>query len=139
MMKVLYDNTKGPSRISCKMALPKKNTADKFDAAVKEILLKFQKTNEVGRLENPIVVTILKPFKDSLISEAKLKIESPKVKTDFRSRVLSMIAESEELSGGTSVVVANGNKFAIESTLKNPTMAEVFRKFIKEAEKDFTP
>ncbi len=136
-MKVLYNNNKGLSRVSCKMNVVKKPVADRFASAIGEILSLFQKTNEVGRIDKPIIVSILKPLKDSKISEAKIKIESPKVKSDFRSRVLSFIAESEEFNGGTSVVIANGNKFAIESTLKNPSTVMEFKKFIKEAEKDF--
>ena len=136
-MKVLYNNNKGLSRVSCKMNVVKKPVADRFASAIGEILSLFQKTNEVGRIDKPIIVSILKPLKDSKISEAKIKIESPKVKSDFRSRVLSFIAESEEFKGGTSVVIANGNKFAIESTLKNPSTVMEFKKFIKEAEKDF--
>ena len=136
-MKVLYNNNKGLSRVSCKMNVVKKPVADRFASAIGEILSLFQKTNEVGRIDKPIIDSILKPLKDSKISEAKIKIESPKVKSDFRSRVLSFIAESEEFNGGTSVVIANGNKFAIESTLKNPSTVMEFKKFIKEAEKDF--
>lgn len=138
-MKVLLNTTQGLSRVSSKMAIPKNTVSEKFDEAVKEMLELFKQTNEIGRLEEPLIVRIERPFKDSKISEAKLKIESPKVKDDFRSRVLSMIAESEELNGGTSVVLANGNKFAIESTLKNPSTTQQFKDFIKEAEKDFNP
>ncbi len=136
-MKVIFNSMKGTSRISAKMNLQQKNVPDKFEAAVREILKLFQKTNEIGRLEKPIVVSIANPLKDSKISEAKLKIESPKFKQDFRSRVLSMIAESEELRGGTSVVIACGNKYAIESTLQNKNFVKEFKKFVLEAEKDF--
>ena len=50
-MKVIFNSMKGTSRISAKMNLQQKNVPDKFEAAVREILKLFQKTNEIGRLE----------------------------------------------------------------------------------------
>ncbi len=135
-MRTVFNPLMSASRISGKVQ-SSKLVKDKFAEAVKKILNMFEKTNEIGRIDEPIIVKILNPLKDSKISEAKLKIESPRIKDDYRSRVLSMIAESEELGGGISVVLANGTKFAIESTLKNPNTIEQFKNFIRQAEKDF--
>ena len=70
-MKVLYNNNKGLSRVSCKMNVVKKPVADRFASAIGEILSLFQKTNEVGRIDKPIIVSILKPLKDSKIYQKK--------------------------------------------------------------------
>ena len=120
-----------------KMNFSKTKEADIYANAMQELQEQFKKTDEIGRLEEPIIVKIRIPHKETKISEAKLKIENPKDKNDFRTRVFSMIAESEELGGGTSFVVAKGNKYAIESTLQNPETLSAFKKFIREAKKDF--
>ena len=120
-----------------KMNFSKTKEPDIYVSAMNDLLELFKKTNEIGRLDEPIVVKIKMSSKETKISEAKLKIENSKDKNDYRTRIFSMIAESEELGGGTSFVVAKGNKFAIESTLQNPETVNAFKKFIREAKKDF--
>lgn len=106
-------------------------------AAFKELAEQFKTVNEIGRFEK-IKIIVSKPLKDSSIDKAYLILEPSANKGDFRTRVLSFVAfspESETIK--RSVCQATGNKFAIDSVLKNSSTITAFKNFIKDSEMFF--
>lgn len=113
------------------------NSTIKLMSVFKELANKFKETNEIGRFEK-IKAEILEPLKDSTIKKAYVVVEPTANKNDFRTRVLSFISVSpvnENIK--YSVCQASGNKFAIDSVLKNPSTISAFKNFIKDSEKYF--
>lgn len=109
--------------------------SQKIDKAVRELFLEFLKIPEIGKF-NALQVDIEQPLRDSIIKKASIVIEPFADKNDFRTRVLSFIAHSPSESGKTfEYTLANGNKFSIESALKNNETKQAFRNFLKAAEK----
>ena len=111
--------------------------AQKIEAAFKELSQKFNEIPEIGKFK-PIKVNITNPLPDSEIKKASIVIEPLADKNDFRTRVLTFVAESP-FSKDTihEISPASGNKFSIDSTLRNPKIKTLFKAFIKSAEKTF--
>lgn len=102
--------------------------------AFKELAEQFKAINEVGRFEK-IKITVSNPLKDSSINKAYLILEPSANKGDFRTRVLSFVAFSPESDTvKRSICQATGNKFAIDSVLKNSSTITAFKNFIKDSE-----
>ena len=115
-------------------AVKKDVKVNELVSAFKELAEQFKSINEVGRFEK-IKITVLKPLKDSSIDKAYLILEPSANKGDFRTRVLSFVAfspDSETVK--RSICQATGNKFAIDSVLKNSSTITAFKNFIKDSE-----
>ncbi len=108
--------------------------SQKLDAALKQLRDKFSQIVEIGKFK-PIKADIQDPLKDSSIKKASIVIEPLADKNDFRTRTISFVAYSPFEEGKVhDVTIANGNKFSIESALKNPQIKTAFKEFIKKAE-----
>ncbi len=108
--------------------------SQKLDAALKQLREQFANIVEIGKFK-PIKADIQEPFKDSAIKKASIVIEPLADKKDFRTRTISFIAYSPFEDGKIhDMTIANGNKFSIESALKNPQIKAAFKDFIKKAE-----
>ena len=108
--------------------------SQKMDAAIKQLKDAFAQVVEIGKFK-PIKADITEPLKDSTIKKASIIIEPLANKNDFRTRTISFVAYSPTEAGKIhDVTIANGNKFAIESALKNPQLKTAFKDFIKNAE-----
>lgn len=106
----------------------------KIETALKELLYKFSNIVEIGKFK-PIKTDIQNPLKDSVIQKASIVIEPLADKNDFRTRTISFIAYSPFDSDKIhEITIATGNKFAIESALKNTATKAAFKNFIKSAE-----
>lgn len=115
-------------------AVRKDVKVNELAAAFKELAEQFKAINEIGRFEK-IKIIISKPLKNSSIDKAYLILEPSANKGDFRTRVLSFVAfspESETVK--RSICQATGNKFAIDSVLKNSSTITAFKNFIKDSE-----
>lgn len=111
-----------------------KNNSSIIKNAFKELAQKFAEVPEIGKFK-PIKVDIQNPVQGSRITKATLVIEPSVKPDDFRTRVLTFIAHSPiDKKFTNEMSPASGNKFSIESTLKNPKLARVFENFIKESE-----
>ncbi len=109
-------------------------SSQKLDAALKQLREKFSQIVEIGKFK-PIKADIEEPMKDSAIKKASIVIEPLADKRDFRTRTISFVAYSPFEEGKVhDVTIANGNKFSIESALKNPQIKTAFKEFIKKAE-----
>lgn len=106
----------------------------KIEKALKELQQKFAEIVEIGKFK-PIKTDIQNPMKDSVIKKASIVIEPLADKNDFRTRTISFIAYSPFDSDKIhEMTIATGNKFAIESALKNNATKAAFKNFIKSAE-----
>ncbi len=109
-------------------------SSQKIDSALKTLRDKFSQIVEIGKFK-PIQADIVEPFKDSVIKKASIVIEPLADKKDFRTRTISFVAYSPYETGKVhDMTIANGNKFSIESALKNPKIKTIFKEFIKKAE-----
>lgn len=114
-----------------------KNQTNKLQAIFKELAEKFKQTNEIGRFER-IKTEVPKEVLNSSINKAFIIVEPSANQADFRTRVLSFVATSpKNESIKRSVCQAIGNKFAIDSVLKNSSTVTAFKNFIKDSEKAF--
>lgn len=105
--------------------------------AIKRMKERFGTITEIGKFEK-IKIEVNSPLKDSIIEKSFLILEPSAIKGDFRTRVLSFVACSPYDSGvKRSVTQATGNKFAIDSVLKNRSTVSAFKEFIKESENFF--
>ena len=111
--------------------------SQKMDIAIKQLKEAFSQIVEIGKFK-PIKADISEPLKDSTIKKASIIIEPLANKNDFRTRTISFVAYSPEAGKIHDVTIANGNKFAIESALKNPKLKTAFKDFIKNAEAALT-
>lgn len=115
---------------------PKKQS-QKIEAAFKELFQKFSQIPEIGRFK-PVKVNIENPVPGSYIKKSAIVVEPLADKNDFRTRVLTFVAQSPYNKETTyAISPANGNKFSIDSTLKNPKIKTLFKNFIKMAEQAF--
>lgn len=104
----------------------------------KELAEEFKKTIEIGRFDK-IKAEISEPLNGSVINKAFIILEPSANKSDFRTRVLSFVAQSPSNENiKRSICQATGNKFAIDSVLKNPSTITAFKNFIRDSEKFFT-
>ena len=111
-----------------------KNNITTIKTAFKELSQKFSEIPEIGKFE-PIKVDIQTPLVGSKIKKASIVIEPSIKPDDFRTRVLTFITHSPTDDKIThEMSPASGNKFSIESTLKNPKLIRVFENFVKAAE-----
>ena len=111
-----------------------KNNLTTVKNAFKELSQKFAEIPEIGKFK-PIKVNLQNPIQGSKIKNATIVIEPSIKPDDYRTRVLTFITKSpidENITHEMSP--ASGNKFCIESTLKNPKLIRVLENFIKEAE-----
>ena len=114
-----------------------KTQSQKIEAAFKELQQKFSEIPEIGRFK-PVKVNLENPLPNSIIRKASIIVEPLADKNDFRTRVLTFIAQSPFNKESTyELSPANGNKFSIDSTLRNPKIKTIFKNFIKSAEKTF--
>ena len=114
--------------------IKKETKTSELVSAFKELAEQFKTVNEIGRFEK-IKIMVSKPLKDSSIDEAYLIIEPSANKNDFRTRVLSFVAVSPDSDTvKRSICQATGNKFAIDSVLKNSSTITAFKNFIKDSE-----
>lgn len=112
--------------------------SQKIDAALKQLREQFSQIVEIGKFK-PIKADIQDPLKDSAIKKASIVIEPLADKKDFRTRTISFVAYSPFEEGKIhDITIANGNKFSIESALKNPQIKNAFKDFIKKAETALT-
>lgn len=134
-MKVLLKTTQQTLRPHVEKAAV--TTAQKIEAALKQLHDKFSEITEIGKFK-PIKADIQTPLKDSTIKKASIVIEPLADKNDFRTRTLSFVAYSPyDNEKVHDVTIAIGNKFAIDSALKNTATKTAFRNFIKSAESLF--
>lgn len=114
------------------------NKQSTIETALKNLLTQFQKINEIGKFQ-PIIVDLENPVKNSTIKKAKMVIEPTVSTNDYRTRILSFVAESPaNEQTKNAMTLATGNKFSIESVLKNPKTKTAFKNFILESEKLFS-
>ena len=114
-----------------------KTQTQKIEAAFKELFQKFSQIPEIGRFK-PVKVNIENPVPGSYIKKSAIVVEPLADKNDFRTRVLTFVAQSPYNKETTfAISPANGNKFSIDSTLKNPKIKTLFKNFIKMAEQAF--
>lgn len=114
-----------------------KTQIQKIEAAFKELQHKFSEIPEIGRFK-PVKVNIENPIQGSPIRKAAIVVEPLADKNDFRTRVLTFVAQSPFDKDTTyALSPANGNKFSIDSALKNPRIKTIFKNFIKSAENVF--
>ena len=111
-----------------------KNNLSEIKNAIKELTSKFSEITEIGRFE-PIKVDIINPLPNSRFKKASMIIQPSVNPEDFRTRVLTFRTYSPKNELIThEMSPASGNKFSIESTLKNPKLAKVFEQFLNSAE-----
>lgn len=109
-------------------------STQKIEGAIKDLQMQFRNIVEIGKFQ-PIKSDIQAPLKDSVIQKAAIVIEPLADKNDFRTRTISFVAYSPfENDEFYEMTIATGNKFAIESALKNPDTKNAFKNFIKCAE-----
>ncbi len=114
-----------------------KTQIQKIEAAFKELQHKFAEIPEIGRFK-PVKVNIENPIPGSFIKKSAIVVEPLADKNDFRTRVLTFVAQSPFDKDTTyALSPANGNKFSIDSALKNPRIKTIFKNFIKSAENVF--
>ena len=114
-----------------------KTQTAKLQAIFKELAEKFKHTNEIGRFDK-IKAEVPKEILNSSINKALIIVEPSANHTDFRTRVLSFVAVSPKNENvKRSVCQAVGNKFAIDSVLKNTSTITAFKNFIKDSERFF--
>ena len=114
-----------------------KNQTQKLEAAFKELQQKFSQIPEIGKFK-AIKVTLENPIAGSIVKKAAIVVEPLADKNDFRTRVLTFIAQSPFDKDTTyTLSPANGNKFSIDSALRNPKIKTLFKNFIKSAEQTF--
>src|SRR5574344_646500 len=108
-----------------------------IDIAIKDFYERFGEITEIGRFR-PLKVTVKHPMKNSPIQKAFISVAPSVDKNDFRTRVLSFAAESPvEPEKKYCMTLAIGNKFSIDSALKNPKIKTAFKDFITTAERVF--
>ena len=113
------------------------NAATNITAAFKEIAQKFKEIVEIGKFKE-IKVAIENPMEQSSIKKAYIILKPGENKNDFRTRILCYLAESPFQDGVTrEISYINGNKFAIDSALKDRTRIGEFKSFIKDSEEFF--
>lgn len=111
-----------------------KNNLVEIKNAIKDLTTKFSEIPEIGRF-NPIKVDIVNPLPNSRFKKASMIIQPSINHEDFRTRVLTFRTYSPKNESIThEMSPASGNKFSIESTLKNPKLAKVFEQFLNSAE-----
>lgn len=99
--------------------------------ALKELMQKFSRIPEIGKFK-PIKVPVQIP---GLKQETKVSmlIESSVLPNDYRTRILTISINSNTQNSELlqEMSIASGNKFSIESVLRNPKTVKIFENFIK--------
>ena len=109
------------------------NTTIQIKEAFKELAKQFSQIPEIGKFKAIKVPVVLDELKAKQ-AKATISIEPSVLPNDFRTRVLSFTLKSNSEKGIVQEMSpASGNKFSIESTLKNPQIIKIFTDFIKEA------
>lgn len=106
------------------------NDNKKIREALKELANLFNNIPEIGKFK-PVSVHIYDPVRFSRVRKATISI-GPSIKPDdYRTRVLTFSIKSpNDESILHEVSPASGNKFSIESTLKNPKLLRMFEDFV---------
>ena len=105
----------------------------KEDSVMKELAKQFSQIPEIGKFKAIKVPVVLDELKAKQ-AKATISIEPSVLPNDFRTRVLTFTLKSNSDKGIVQEMSpASGNKFSIESTLKNPQIIKIFTDFIKEA------
>ena len=108
-------------------------TTTQIKEAFKELARQFSQIPEIGKFKAIKVPVVLDELKTKQ-AKATISIEPSVLPDDFRTRVLTFTLKSSSEKGIVQEMSpASGNKFSIESTLKNPQIIKVFTDFIKEA------
>lgn len=130
-MKPLTVNTLTASTKSILASQSK--TTTQIKEAFKELARQFSQIPEIGKFKAIKVPVVLDELKTKQ-AKATISIEPSVLPDDFRTRVLTFTLKSNSEKGIVQEMSpASGNKFSIESTLKNPQIIKVFTDFIKEA------
>lgn len=109
------------------------NTTIQIKEAFKELAKQFSQIPEIGKFKAIKVPVVLDELKAKQ-AKATISIEPSVLPNDFRTRVLTFTLKSNsEKDIVQEMSPASGNKFSIESTLKNPQIIKIFTDFIKEA------
>ena len=108
-------------------------TTTQIKEAFKELARQFIHIPEIGKFKAIKVPVVLDELKAKQ-AKATISIEPSVLPNDFRTRVLTFTLKSNSEKGIVQEMSpASGNKFSIESTLKNPQIIKIFTDFIKEA------
>ena len=108
-------------------------TTTQIKEAFKELARQFSQIPEIGKFKAIKVPVVLDELKTKQ-AKATISIEPSVLPDDFRTRVLTFTLKSNSEKGIVQEMSpASGNKFSIESTLKNPQIVKIFTDFIKEA------
>lgn len=108
-------------------------TTTQIKEAFKELARQFSQIPEIGKFKAIKVPVVLDELKTKQ-AKATISIEPSVLPDDFRTRVLTFTLKSNsEKDIVQEMSPASGNKFSIESTLKNPQIIKIFTDFIKEA------
>ena len=108
-------------------------TTTQIKEAFKELARQFSQIPEIGKFKAIKVPVVLDELKTKQ-AKATISIEPSVLPDDFRTRVLTFTLKSNSEKGIVQEMSpASGNKFSIESTLKNPQIIKIFTNFIKEA------
>lgn len=109
-----------------------KNTSLIKDA-FKELAKQFAQIPEIGKFK-PIKVPVVLDELKAHQAKATISIEPSVLPHDFRTRVLTFSLKTNSDKGLVhEMSPASGNKFSIESTLKNPRIIKIFTDFVKAA------
>lgn len=102
--------------------------------AIKELIQKFLQIPEIGKFK-PIKVPVAVGNQQA---KATISIEPSILPQDYRTRVLTFTIKKSYPNGAATTIhemsPAIGNKYSIESALKNPKTIKIFEDFIKTIE-----
>lgn len=108
-------------------------TTAQIKEAFKELARQFAQVPEIGKFKTIKVPVVLDELKKQQ-AKATISIEPSVLPHDFRTRVLTFsLKTNSEKDLVHEMSPASGNKFSIESTLKNPKIIKLFTDFIKTA------
>lgn len=113
---------------------PQTKTTIQIKNAFKELARQFAQIPEIGKFK-PIKVPVALDELKAQQAKANISIEPSVLPHDFRTRVLTFSVKTNSDKGLVhEMSPASGNKFSIESTLKNPKIIKMFMDFIKNIE-----
>ena len=108
-------------------------TTNQIKEAFKELARQFTNIPEIGKFKAIKVSVALDELKAKQ-AKASISIEPSVLPDDFRTRVLTFTLKTNSSKDYLQEMSpASGNKFSIESTLKNPQIIKIFTNFLKEA------
>ncbi|MBS4759532.1 MAG: hypothetical protein KHX03_02395 [Clostridium sp.] len=102
--------------------------------AFKQLFQEFKKVPEIGKFRE-IKVKVHEPLQNCSINDSFLILKPLADKNDFRTRVLSYMSVSPIDNAVTREVgYISGNKFAMDSALKDKVRINEFKSFLKDSE-----